>query len=50
VPYLSRAEVATTVTAIAACSAPNSRLIVNFTRREPWPYPSATPGPYATAG
>ncbi|MGW5667482.1 class I SAM-dependent methyltransferase [Micromonospora sp. NPDC003776] len=30
VPYLSRAEVATTVAAIAACSAPGSRLIVNF--------------------
>lgn len=30
VPYLSRAEVATTVTAIAACSAAGSRLVVNF--------------------
>ncbi|RZU75479.1 methyltransferase (TIGR00027 family) [Micromonospora kangleipakensis] len=30
VPYLTRAEVAATVTALAACSAPNSRLIVNF--------------------
>lgn len=30
VPYLTKAEVATTVSEIAACSAPNSRLIVNF--------------------
>jgi methyltransferase (TIGR00027 family) len=30
VPYLTEAEVAATVTALAACSAPNSRLIVNF--------------------
>ncbi|MEV4822998.1 class I SAM-dependent methyltransferase [Micromonospora sp. NPDC049274] len=30
VPYLTRAEVSTTVAAIAACSAPHSRLIVNF--------------------
>ena len=30
VPYLTRAEVAATVAAIAACSAPGSRLIVNF--------------------
>ncbi|MEU5781964.1 class I SAM-dependent methyltransferase [Micromonospora lupini] len=30
VPYLTRAEVSTTVAAVAACSAPHSRLIVNF--------------------
>jgi methyltransferase (TIGR00027 family) len=30
VPYLTKAEVAATVTEIAACSAPDSRLIVNF--------------------
>jgi methyltransferase (TIGR00027 family) len=30
VPYLTESEVAATVTAVAACSAPNSRLIVNF--------------------
>ncbi len=30
VPYLTEAQVAATVTALAACSAPNSRLIVNF--------------------
>ncbi|WP_243420601.1 class I SAM-dependent methyltransferase [Micromonospora globispora] len=30
VPYLTAAEVAATVTALAACSAPNSRLIVNY--------------------
>ncbi|MDG4756728.1 class I SAM-dependent methyltransferase [Micromonospora sp. WMMD710] len=30
VPYLTTAEVSTTVAALAACSAPNSRLIVNF--------------------
>jgi methyltransferase (TIGR00027 family) len=30
VPYLTRAEVAATVAALAACSAPGSRLIVNF--------------------
>jgi methyltransferase (TIGR00027 family) len=30
VPYLTEAEVAATVTALAACSAPGSRLIVNF--------------------
>jgi methyltransferase (TIGR00027 family) len=30
VPYLTEAEVAATVTAVAASSAPNSRLIVNF--------------------
>ncbi|MEU8169523.1 class I SAM-dependent methyltransferase [Micromonospora sp. NPDC049004] len=30
VPYLTRAEVSTTVAAIAACSAPHSRLVVNF--------------------
>jgi methyltransferase (TIGR00027 family) len=30
VPYLTEAQVADTVTAVAACSAPNSRLIVNF--------------------
>ncbi len=30
VPYLTEAEVSATVSAFAACSAPNSRLIVNF--------------------
>ncbi|MFJ8579924.1 class I SAM-dependent methyltransferase [Micromonospora sp. NPDC093277] len=30
VPYLTRAEVAATVSTVAACSAPDSRLIVNF--------------------
>jgi methyltransferase (TIGR00027 family) len=30
VPYLTEAEVAATVTALSACSAPTSRLIVNF--------------------
>jgi O-methyltransferase involved in polyketide biosynthesis len=30
VPYLTEAEVAATVAAVAACSASNSRLIVNF--------------------
>jgi methyltransferase (TIGR00027 family) len=30
VPYLTEAQVAATVTALAACSAPDSRLIVNF--------------------
>lgn len=30
VPYLTEPEVAATVTALAACAAPNSRLIVNF--------------------
>jgi methyltransferase (TIGR00027 family) len=30
VPYLTRTEVATTVSEVAECSAPNSRLIVNF--------------------
>ena len=30
VPYLTEAQVADTVTAVAACSAPSSRLIVNF--------------------
>jgi methyltransferase (TIGR00027 family) len=30
VPYLTEAEVSATVTALAACSAPNSQLIVNF--------------------
>ncbi|WBB69263.1 class I SAM-dependent methyltransferase [Micromonospora sp. WMMD812] len=30
VPYLTTAEVAATATALAACSAPDSRLIVNF--------------------
>jgi methyltransferase (TIGR00027 family) len=30
VPYLTESEVAATVTALAACSAPSSRLIVNF--------------------
>jgi methyltransferase (TIGR00027 family) len=30
VPYLTEAEVAATVSAVAACSAPDSRLIVNF--------------------
>jgi methyltransferase (TIGR00027 family) len=40
VPYLTEAEVAATVTAVAARSAPNSRLIVNF----------QTPAPSATLG
>jgi methyltransferase (TIGR00027 family) len=30
VPYLTEADVAATVAALAACSAPDSRLIVNF--------------------
>jgi methyltransferase (TIGR00027 family) len=30
VPYLTKAEVATTISEIAACAAPNSRLIVNY--------------------
>jgi len=30
VPYLTRPEVASTAAALAACSAPNSRLVVNF--------------------
>jgi methyltransferase (TIGR00027 family) len=30
VPYLTEAQVAATVTVLSACSAPNSRLIVNF--------------------
>ena len=30
VPYLTEAEVAATVAAVAACSAPDSRLVVNF--------------------
>ncbi|NES27798.1 SAM-dependent methyltransferase [Micromonospora terminaliae] len=30
VPYLTRAEVTATVAAVAACSAPGSRLVVNF--------------------
>ncbi|MET8907806.1 class I SAM-dependent methyltransferase [Micromonospora sp. NPDC004551] len=30
VPYLTRAEVAATVAGLAACSAPDSRLVVNF--------------------
>lgn len=30
VPYLTKVQVAATVTMLAACSAPNSRLIVNF--------------------
>ncbi|MEU9828049.1 class I SAM-dependent methyltransferase [Micromonospora chersina] len=30
VPYLTRAEVAATVAALAACSAPGSRLVVNY--------------------
>jgi methyltransferase (TIGR00027 family) len=40
VPYLTEAEVAATVTAVAAGSAPSSRLIVNF----------QTPAPAATLG
>lgn len=40
VPYLTEADVAATVTALAACSAPDSRLIVNF----------QTPAPSAALG
>ena len=45
-PYLTEAEVAATVAAVAACSAPNSRLIVNFQM----PAPSDEAGPPRGAG